>query len=114
MKRVPQGIHHGADRRRCGAEGHDVDGGHGYELGKGAVAVHADDPSLLADMAVPGPALATVTANDVALRRDQLARRKLVRRHLGSDLRDLSGELVSDYEGRLHASPGPVVPVRDV
>src|SRR5256885_7821994 len=46
-------------------------------LGERAVAIHADDAGVLADVAVPGTALEAVSAHDMALGGHQLAWPKL-------------------------------------
>src|SRR5207253_7855496 len=109
---IPHSVHDGADRGRNAVQRQHVGGGHGDVLGERAVAIHADDAGVLADVAVPGTALEAVSAHDMALGGHQLAWPKLgdaiARRH------DLPGEFVTHHQRRLDAALRPRVPVGDV
>src|SRR5205807_3493321 len=89
-----------------------VGGGHGDVLGERAVAVHADDAGVLADVAVAGAALETVSAHYMPLGGDELPGLEL--RHAAAHRHDLPGELVPDHQGWPEAAFRPRIPVGDV
>ena len=90
----------------------DVRRRHRDVLGEAAVAVHADDFRVRADVRVAGAAEQAASVDDVALRGHAIA---LV--DVGdetADSHDVAGELVPDDDRRLDAPLRPVVPVVDV
>ena len=78
VDRVAHRIHDGADLGGDAVELHDVGGRHRDVVGEGAVAIHADDLGAPAEVAVAQAALQTVSADDVAFGRDQVAHREQV------------------------------------
>src|SRR5207248_9140360 len=97
VKRVAHGVHHSAHRGGNAVERQHIGGGHGDVLRERAVAVHTDDAGVLADVAVAGAALETVSAHDMALGGDELPGPEL--RHPAAHRDDLAGELVSHHQG---------------
>src|SRR2546428_12913374 len=83
-----------------------------HVLGVRAVFVDAQDPVVLADVRVAGPALEATGAGDVRLGRDVIPNGD--RRHAGTGLDDLAAQLMPDDARRADAALGPFVPAVDV
>ncbi len=81
-------------------------------LGERAVAVHADAARVCAQMPASCAAIAAHAAGDVAFCGNPVANGIVV--HAGTELDDLSDELVADDERRTNRSLRPLVPVVDV
>src|SRR5205085_92615 len=92
---------------------HDVAGGHGDALGKGAITVDPDDLGEAADVSVPGATLPAVPADDVAFGRHRLAHLELSCR-LPTDLEHLAGEFMAQHHRRFDPPLGPFIPIGDV
>jgi hypothetical protein len=109
---VAHRIHDGADLGRDALQRKDIAGRHRDELGERAVAVHPDDPGILADVTVAGAALQAVAAHDVSFRGHDLPHRQT--HHAVSHRHDLSGEFVADHERGMDPPLRPRIPIGDV
>src|ERR1700736_2098881 len=90
----------------------DVRRRHGYVIRETAVTVYADDLGVRAHVRVACSAEQTPPVDDVSLRRDAVAFP-----HISDEtthLHHVTGEFVSDHEGRFAAPLRPRVPVVDV
>jgi hypothetical protein len=78
-------------------------------LGKTSIAINADDLGVRADMRVACAAEKAAAIDDVALRSDAITLLHIG--HERSNLNDIAGELVTDYERGLAARARPVIPI---
>src|SRR5689334_12672848 len=90
----------------------DVCRGHRDVFGEASIAIDADDLRVWTDMRVAGATQQASTVDNMSFSGDAITFA-----YVGdefADLNDVTGEFVSDDDGRFHASLRPRVPVVDV
>ena len=89
-----------------------VGGRHRDELGKAAIAIHANDFRVRAHVGIAGAAQQAAPVHDVALSRDPVSLF-----HVGDQAphpHDLAGKFMADDDRWLDATTGPRIPLIDV
>src|SRR5690606_38937671 len=115
VHRVADRVHDRPDVGRDPVKLHHVGGWHRDIIGERAVTIDTDDLGADTEVRIAGAAWNAVAADDVTLRGNHVTScKKPVCLRLGSEVDNLSGELVADNPRGSHPTCSPGIPLPDV